>query len=112
MSASILFPRDNTISSWARAGYPKSTRQLSRWANGYGQNFGQSRGEQLETHPGNSDLVAVQGIGGLGHLGVQFAQHMGFRIVAIGRGRDKEKLAKDLGAHVYIDAAVEDVAAV
>src|SRR5258707_1332004 len=58
------------------------------------------------------DLVAVQGIGGLGHLGVQFARHMGFRTVAIGRGREKEKLAKDLGAHVYIDAAAEDAAAV
>jgi alcohol dehydrogenase, propanol-preferring len=57
------------------------------------------------------DLVAVQGIGGLGHLGVQFARHMGFRTVAIGRGRDKEKLSKDLGAHVYIDAAAEDAAA-
>src|SRR6516165_2324531 len=54
------------------------------------------------------DLVAVQGIGGLGHLGVQFARHMGFRTVAIGRGREKEKLAKDLGAHVYIDAAAEN----
>src|SRR6266446_264734 len=58
------------------------------------------------------DLVAVQGIGGLGHLGIQFARQMGFRTVAIGRGRDKEKLARDLGAHVYIDAAVEDAAAV
>jgi alcohol dehydrogenase, propanol-preferring len=58
------------------------------------------------------DLVAVQGIGGLGHLGVQFARHLGFRTVAIGRGRDKEKLAKDLGAHVYIDAAAEDAASV
>src|SRR5216683_574443 len=58
------------------------------------------------------DLVAVQGIGGLGHLGVQFARHMGFRTVAIGRGREKEKLAKGLGAHVYIDAAVDDAAAV
>jgi alcohol dehydrogenase, propanol-preferring len=58
------------------------------------------------------DLVAVQGIGGLGHLGVQFARHMGFRTVAIGKGRDKEKLAKDLGAHVYIDTAVDDAAAV
>src|SRR5215468_2553666 len=57
------------------------------------------------------DLVAVQGIGGLGHLGIQFARQMGFRTVAIGRGRDKEKLAKDLGAHLYIDAAVEDAAA-
>src|SRR6266705_2427520 len=58
------------------------------------------------------DLVAVQGIGGLGHLGIQFARHMGFRTVAIGRGREKEKLAKDLGAHVYIDTAVDDVVAV
>jgi propanol-preferring alcohol dehydrogenase len=58
------------------------------------------------------DLVAVQGIGGLGHLGVQFARHLGFRTVAIGRGADKERLAKDLGAHVYIDTAVADAAAV
>jgi D-arabinose 1-dehydrogenase-like Zn-dependent alcohol dehydrogenase len=58
------------------------------------------------------DLVAVQGIGGLGHLGVQFARRMGFRTVAIGRGGDKEKLAKDLGAHIYIDTAVEDAVAV
>jgi propanol-preferring alcohol dehydrogenase len=57
------------------------------------------------------ELVAVQGIGGLGHLGIQFARHMGFHTVAIGRGRDKEKLAKDLGAHVYIDTAVDDAAA-
>src|SRR6266852_2477173 len=57
------------------------------------------------------DLVAIQGIGGLGHLGVQFARHMGFRTVAIGRGRDKEKLAKELGAHSYLDTAAEDVAA-
>src|SRR5262250_1048882 len=60
----------------------------------------------------SGDLVAVQGIGGLGHLGVQFSRHMGFRTVAIGRGREKEKLAKDLGAYLYIDAAVEDAAAV
>jgi alcohol dehydrogenase, propanol-preferring len=58
------------------------------------------------------DLVAVQGIGGLGHLGVQFARHMGFRTVAIGKGREKEKLATDLGAHVYIDTAVDDAVAV
>src|SRR5438445_5747279 len=56
------------------------------------------------------DLVAVQGIGGLGHLGVQFARQMGFHTVAIGRGREKEKLAKDLGPHVYIDTAVDDPA--
>src|SRR3982074_910962 len=58
------------------------------------------------------DLVAVQGIGGLGHLGIQFARHLGFRTIAIGKGRDKEKLTKDLGAHVYIDTAVDDAAAV
>ena len=57
------------------------------------------------------DLVAVQGIGGLGHLGVQFARHLGFHTVAIGKGGDKQKLAKDLGAHVYIDTAVDDAAA-
>jgi D-arabinose 1-dehydrogenase-like Zn-dependent alcohol dehydrogenase len=50
------------------------------------------------------DLVAVQGIGGLGHLGIQFARHMGFRVVAVSRGKDKEELARRLGAHVYIDA--------
>src|ERR1700683_3106430 len=58
------------------------------------------------------DLVAVQGIGGLGHLGIQFTRHMGFHTVAIGRGSDKEKLAKDLGANVDIDTAVDDAAAV
>jgi D-arabinose 1-dehydrogenase-like Zn-dependent alcohol dehydrogenase len=57
------------------------------------------------------DLVAVQGIGGLGHLGIQFARQMGFRTVAIGRGLEKDKLAKDLGAHAYIDTAVEDAGA-
>src|SRR5580692_10624548 len=56
------------------------------------------------------DLIAVQGVGGLGHLGIQFARHLGFRTVAIGRGRDKEKLAKELGAHQYIDSTVDDPA--
>jgi D-arabinose 1-dehydrogenase-like Zn-dependent alcohol dehydrogenase len=44
------------------------------------------------------------------HLGVQFARHLGFHTVAIGRGREKEKVAKDLGAHVYIDTAADDAA--
>src|SRR6202140_3495996 len=57
------------------------------------------------------DTVAVQGIGGLGHLGVQFARKMGFRTVAIGGGPDKEQLAQKLGAHVYIDAKAQDAAA-
>jgi D-arabinose 1-dehydrogenase-like Zn-dependent alcohol dehydrogenase len=59
----------------------------------------------------SGDLVAVQGIGGLGHLGIQFARRMGFRAVAIARGREKEKLAKELGAISYIDAQTEDPAA-
>ncbi len=54
------------------------------------------------------DLVAVQGIGGLGHLGVQFAAHMGFRVAAIARGAEKEPLAKQLGAHHYIDNTAGD----
>jgi alcohol dehydrogenase/propanol-preferring alcohol dehydrogenase len=49
------------------------------------------------------ELVAVQGIGGLGHLGIQYARQMGFRTVAIGRGSDKQELAKKLGAQTYID---------
>jgi D-arabinose 1-dehydrogenase-like Zn-dependent alcohol dehydrogenase len=49
------------------------------------------------------DTVAVQGIGGLGHLGIQYARQMGFRTVAISRGADKEALARELGAHEYID---------
>src|ERR1017187_963382 len=57
------------------------------------------------------DLVAVQGIGGLGHLGVQYAKQMGFRTVAIGRGKDKEALARKLGATHYVDTAAGDPAA-
>jgi D-arabinose 1-dehydrogenase-like Zn-dependent alcohol dehydrogenase len=51
-----------------------------------------------------ADLVAVQGIGGLGHLGVQFASKFGYKVVAIGRGPENETLAKKLGAHIYIDS--------
>ena len=53
----------------------------------------------------SGDLVAVQGIGGLGHLGIQYARQMGFRTVAIGRGKDKQALAKKLGAHEYVDTS-------
>jgi D-arabinose 1-dehydrogenase-like Zn-dependent alcohol dehydrogenase len=56
------------------------------------------------------DVVAILGIGGLGHLGVQFAQRMGFRTVAIARGEDKAPLAKQLGAHHYIDSRTQNVA--
>jgi len=57
------------------------------------------------------DLVAVLGIGGLGHLGVQYAAKMGFKTVAIARGLDKEPLAKKLGACAYIDSKTQDPAA-
>ena len=56
------------------------------------------------------DLVAVLGIGGLGHLGVQYARHMGFEVAAIARGADKADLAKKLGAHHYIDSSSGDPA--
>ena len=59
----------------------------------------------------SGDLVAVLGVGGLGHLGVQWAAKMGFDTVAIARGADKEAFAKELGARVYIDSAKQDPAA-
>lgn len=52
----------------------------------------------------SGDRVAIQGIGGLGHLAVQFARKMGFITIGISNGEDKEKLARELGAHHYIDA--------
>jgi D-arabinose 1-dehydrogenase-like Zn-dependent alcohol dehydrogenase len=58
-----------------------------------------------------SDLVAVQGVGGLGHLGIQFANKFGYRVAAIGRGSSNAALAKKLGAHIYIDSAATDAAA-
>lgn len=57
------------------------------------------------------DVVAVLGIGGLGHLGVQYARRMGFEVVAIARGADTAELAKKLGAHHYIDSSATDPAA-
>jgi D-arabinose 1-dehydrogenase-like Zn-dependent alcohol dehydrogenase len=58
-----------------------------------------------------SDLVAVQGVGGLGHLGIQFAQKFGYSVAAIGRGPENAVLAKKLGANVYIDSAATNAAA-
>jgi alcohol dehydrogenase, propanol-preferring len=57
------------------------------------------------------DLVAIGGIGGLGHLGVQYARKMGFRVAAIARGPEKAALAEQLGAHHYIDSVAQDPAA-
>jgi len=58
-----------------------------------------------------SDLVAIQGMGGLGHLGIQFAQKFGYQVVAIGRGPENALLAKKLGASEYIDSVRTDAAA-
>jgi propanol-preferring alcohol dehydrogenase len=60
--------------------------------------------------PKAGDLVAVVGIGGLGHLAVQYARHMGFEVAAIARGADKVELAQELGAHHYIDNATTNPA--
>jgi D-arabinose 1-dehydrogenase-like Zn-dependent alcohol dehydrogenase len=56
------------------------------------------------------ELVAIHGVGGLGHLGIQFAARLGFRTVAVNRGRDKEQMARSLGAHDYIDSGAGDPA--
>jgi alcohol dehydrogenase len=60
---------------------------------------------------GPGDLVVIHGVGGLGHLGIQFAARQGFHTVAVNRGRDKEQLARQLGAHDYIDSEDGDPAA-
>src|SRR5438309_2048590 len=57
-----------------------------------------------------SDLVAVQGVGGLGHLGIQFANKFGYKVAAVGRGSENAELAKRLGAHVYIDSQATNAA--
>jgi D-arabinose 1-dehydrogenase-like Zn-dependent alcohol dehydrogenase len=62
-----------------------------------------------DARPG--DVVAILGVGGLGHLGVQYAARMGFHTVAIARGADKRELATELGAHAYIDSTAQDIAA-
>jgi alcohol dehydrogenase len=59
---------------------------------------------------GPGDLVAIHGVGGLGHLGIQFSARLGFRTIAVNRGREKEALARSLGAHDYIDSEDGDVA--
>jgi D-arabinose 1-dehydrogenase-like Zn-dependent alcohol dehydrogenase len=56
------------------------------------------------------DLIAIQGIGGLGHLGIQFANKFGYKVVAIGRGAEDAPLARKLGAHIYIDSKVKNAA--
>lgn len=61
---------------------------------------------KADLYPG--DLVAVQGLGGLGHLAVQYARAMGYKVAALSQSSAKADLAKDLGAHLYIDASKED----
>ena len=58
-----------------------------------------------------ADLVALQGVGGLGHLGIQLAKRFGFRVAAVSRGIDNAALAKKLGADIYIDSASTEAAA-
>jgi D-arabinose 1-dehydrogenase-like Zn-dependent alcohol dehydrogenase len=60
---------------------------------------------------GPGDLVAIQGVGGLGHLGIQFASKFGYKVAAISRGAENAKLAKKLGAHHYIDSQASNAAA-
>ena len=62
-----------------------------------------------ESGAAGGDTVAIQGIGGLGHLAIQYANRLGFRTVALSRGREKESLAYKLGAHAYIDTDSTDV---
>lgn len=64
---------------------------------------------QADAPPGA--VVAIQGIGGLGHLGVQYAKQLGYHTVAIARGAEKEELARSLGADDYIDSAAVDLSA-
>lgn len=59
---------------------------------------------------GPGETVAIQGLGGLGHLGIQYANKFGYRVVAISRGSEKEQFARDLGAHEYIDTSAVDAA--
>ncbi|SPQ25173.1 13407d6a-2289-4526-a2ed-0867683ac4e8 [Thermothielavioides terrestris] len=59
----------------------------------------------MDVKPG--ETVAVQGLGGLGHLALQTARRMGYRVVAVSRGADKEAFARQLGAHEYVDASKE-----
>jgi D-arabinose 1-dehydrogenase-like Zn-dependent alcohol dehydrogenase len=61
---------------------------------------------RMQVSPGS--LVAIQGLGGLGHLALQYANKFGFRVVALSRNADKEKFARDLGAHEYIDGSKGD----
>lgn len=63
---------------------------------------------QLNVQPGST--VAIQGLGGLGHLAIQYANRFGFRVVAISRDAQKERFVRDLGAHEYIDSSKEDAA--
>jgi D-arabinose 1-dehydrogenase-like Zn-dependent alcohol dehydrogenase len=61
---------------------------------------------RMNISPG--ETVAIEGLGGLGHLGIQYANKFGYRVVAISRGADKEKFARQLGAHEYIDTTKVD----
>lgn len=59
----------------------------------------------MKVPPG--EVVAIQGLGGLGHLAIQYANKMGYKVVALSSSGAKEKFAKDLGAHIYVDGSKE-----
>jgi D-arabinose 1-dehydrogenase-like Zn-dependent alcohol dehydrogenase len=59
----------------------------------------------------SGEIVAIQGLGGLGHLALQYANKFGYRVVALSRGSEKEEFARKLGAHEYIDTSAEDAVA-
>ena len=61
-----------------------------------------------QMHIMSGETVAIQGLGGLGHLALQYANKMGYKVVALSSGSSKEKFAKDLGAHVYVDSSKEN----
>ena len=61
-----------------------------------------------QMHVTTGELVGIQGLGGLGHLALQYANKMGYKVAALSSSGAKEKFAKDLGAHVYIDASKEN----
>jgi D-arabinose 1-dehydrogenase-like Zn-dependent alcohol dehydrogenase len=95
MNISIKWPRSSTSSKIPHCTAPG----------------GKGRADGSSCHSGAlpSDLVAIQGIGGLGHLAIQFATKFGYRVAALSRGADNAALAKKLGADIYIDSAATDV---
>jgi len=99
----VVVPAESLASIPDGMGFPEAAPLLCAGVTTY---------NALRNAPARSgDLVAISGLGGLGHLGVQFARAMGFRVAALSRGTGKEDSARKLGAHEYIDTTVGDPAA-